>query len=438
MPQLGESVVEGTITRWHVKPGDRIEKDAVLVTVSTDKADTDVPSPASGVVKQLLAAEGQVVPVNEPIAEIDSAADTDSPPAAASKPTEAPAAAPPAAPPAAPAGPSGPTSPVVRKLSRELEVDLRGVRGSGENGRVTRDDVLAAAHPQPARPQAPAQPATPPAPVAPAGPAIKAPAAPTPPASTAATAGVPPAPRGAFQVRPYAPAPGDEVVPFTRRRRIIADHMVYSKHVAPHVYTFAEVDLHKVTRAREAKKDSYKSEGVSLTFLAFIAAATARALRENPAVNARVLDDAYVKLRDINLGVAVETPAGLLVPVVRNADELSVKGLARQIDALARKARDGKIEADDLAGSTFTISNPGLKGNFVGAAVISQPNVGILRTGEIVKRPVVVEVDGVDTIAIHPVMFMALSYDHRIVDGVAANNFLHRITELLEAGSFDL
>jgi 2-oxoglutarate dehydrogenase E2 component (dihydrolipoamide succinyltransferase) len=239
-------------------------------------------------------------------------------------------------------------------------------------------------------------------------------------------------------VKPYVPAPGDEVVPFNRRRRIIADHMVYSKHVAPHVYTFAEVDLHRVSRAREAKKDAYKAEGVSLTFLAFIAAATARALRENLVLNARVLDDAYVKLREINLGVAVETPAGLLVPVVRNADELSVKGLARQIDAVARKARDGKIEADDLAGATFTISNPGLKGNFVGAAVISQPNVGILRTGEIVKRPVVVEVDGVDTIAIHPVMFMALSYDHRIVDGVAANNFLHRVTELLESGQFEL
>jgi 2-oxoglutarate dehydrogenase E2 component (dihydrolipoamide succinyltransferase) len=155
-------------------------------------------------------------------------------------------------------------------------------------------------------------------------------------------------------------------------------------------------------------------------------------------LNARVLDDAYVKIKQINLGVAVETSGGLLVPVVRDADELTVKGLAKGIDTVARKARDGKIEADDLAGSTFTISNPGTKGNFVGAAVISQPNVAILRTGEIVKRPVVVEVDGVDTIAIHPVMFVALSYDHRIVDGVAANNFLYRITEILEAGQFEV
>lgn len=422
MPQLGESVVEGTITRWHVKPGDRIEKDAVLVTVSTDKADTDVPSPATGVVTRLLAAEQQVVPVNQPIAELDNAASATAPTAAAAP---APVSAP--APSAA-----APTSPVVRKLSRELDVDLSAVRGSGENGRVTRDDVLAAASPR-------AAPASAPAPLSAPSPMV----APSLAASAAAVVAsapvqVPPAPRGAFQVKPYVPAPGDEVVPFNRRRRIIADHMVYSKHVAPHVYTFAEVDLHRVSRAREAKKDAYKAEGVSLTFLAFIAAATARALRENLVLNARVLDDAYVKLREINLGVAVETPAGLLVPVVRNADELSVKGLARQIDAVARKARDGKIEADDLAGATFTISNPGLKGNFVGAAVISQPNVGILRTGEIVKRPVVVEVDGVDTIAIHPVMFMALSYDHRIVDGVAANNFLHRVTELLESGQFEL
>ena len=179
--------------------------------------------------------------------------------------------------------------------------------------------------------------------------------------------------------------------------------------------------------------DALKAEGVSLTFLAFIAAATARALRENPVLNARVLDDAFVKIRSINLGVAVETPNGLIVPVVRNADELTVKGLARGIEDMALKARDGRVEANDLAGATFTISNPGLKGNFVGAAVISQPNVGILRTGEIVKRPVVVEVDGVDTIAIHPVMFVALSYDHRLLDGREAVMTLVRIKECIEA-----
>ncbi len=422
MPQLGESVVEGTITKWHVKPGDVIAKDQILVTVSTDKADTDVPSPVGGLVLKLLAAEQAVVPVNVAIAEIDTAAK------AAPAEKAAPAAAP--APAASAPAREPPTTPVVRKIARENDLDLGAIKGSGDNGRVTRDDALAAAADKSAA-ATPARPATPPPP--PPSEVIKVVAPPS-----QAQGAVPAAPRGGYSVKPYVQAPGDEVVPFNRRRRIIADHMVYSKHVSPHVYTFAEIDMHKVSRLRESRKEALKAEGVGLTFLSFIAAATARALRENPMLNARVLEDAYVKIKEINLGVAVETPGGLLVPVVRNADELTVKGLAKGIDAVAKKARDGKIEADDLAGSTFTISNPGTKGNFVGAAVISQPNVAILRTGEIVKRPVVVEVDGVDTIAIHPVMFVALSYDHRIVDGVAANNFLYRITELLEAGQFDV
>ena len=422
MPKLGESIVEGTITHWHVKEGDPIKKDQVIVTVATDKADTDVPSPVTGVVRRLLAAEQEVVAVEKPIAEVD----TD----AAAKP----AAAAPAAT-TAPAAEAAPTTPRVRNMARELGVDVSTVQGSGERGRVTPKDVEEAARGRatPA-PSAPAPYA--PAPSAPA--AASAPAPSRVESAQAVAAPSPAAPRGAYQVKPYVPAPGDEVVPFNRRRRIIADHMVYSKQTSPHVYTFAEIDMHRVSRLRDAKKDAYKAEGVGLTFLAFIAAATARALRENPLLNARVLDDAYVKLRDVNLGVAVETPAGLIVPVVRNADELTVKGVAKGIDGLARKARDGSITPDELSGASFTISNPGLKGNFVGAAVISQPNVGILRTGEIVKRPVVVEVDGADTIAIHPVMFVCLSYDHRIVDGVAANNFLFRVTELLEAGQFDL
>jgi len=420
MPKLGESIAEGTITKWHVKVGDVVTKDQVLLTVSTDKADTDVPSPAAGVVRRILAEEQAVVPVEVPILELEAGA------------TAAPTVAAPA--PASPVAPEArrdpPTTPAVRNAARELDVDLSKVQGSGERGRVTKGDVVAFA----------AQ-ATKPTPVAPTAPVVIAPA----PAPAAAVSAGPspssigiPGFRGASQPKPYIASPGDEVVPFNRRRRIIADHMVYSKHVAPHVYTFAEVDMHRVSKLRDARKDAWKAEGVSLTFLAFIASATARALRETPAMNARVLDDAYVKLKEVNLGIAVETPAGLLVPVVRNADELTVKGLARAIDALARKARDVKIDADDLAGATFTISNPGPKGNFVGAAVINQPNVGILRTGEIVKRPVVVEADGADTIAIHPVMFCALSYDHRIVDGVAANNFLYRVTELIEAGQFDV
>jgi 2-oxoglutarate dehydrogenase E2 component (dihydrolipoamide succinyltransferase) len=214
--------------------------------------------------------------------------------------------------------------------------------------------------------------------------------------------------------------------------------MTYSKFASPHVVTVAEVDVHKTSKLREAHKDRYKAEGMSLTMLAFAVVATARALRENPQVNSRVLDDAYVMLNDINVGVAVDSPDGLVVPVVRRADELGIRGIVRAIDDVAKRARAGKITIDDLSGATFSVSNPGLKGNLFGGAIISQPNVGILRMGEVQKRVVVVDVGGEDVMAIHPVMYMALSYDHRVVDGVAANAFLWRVTELLEKAEFEV
>jgi 2-oxoglutarate dehydrogenase E2 component (dihydrolipoamide succinyltransferase) len=264
---------------------------------------------------------------------------------------------------------------------------------------------------------------------------------PSPPSAERASARrdrIPPPPTGAFRLPPYKPGPNDKVVAFSRRRRIIADHMVYSKLTAPHVVTFAECDLQTTARLRDAHKADFKKAGLSLTYLAFVAAATCRALREFRELNARVLEDEYVLLGDVNLGVAVDTDEGLVVPVIPHADELSIRGLARAIDELALRARDGKLTPDDLANKTFTISNPGRRGNLVGGAIISQPNVGILRMGEIKKRVVVVEHDGEDFMAIHPVMHMALSYDHRIVDGVHANSFLWRVTELLETGDFEL
>jgi 2-oxoglutarate dehydrogenase E2 component (dihydrolipoamide succinyltransferase) len=215
--------------------------------------------------------------------------------------------------------------------------------------------------------------------------------------------------------------------------------MTYSKFASPHVVTVAEVDLFRASRLREAHKDRYKQEGHALTMLSFAVVATARALREHPDLNARVIDDAYVILKDVNVGVAVDSPDGLVVPVVRRADELGVRGIVRAIDDLAKRARSGKITIDDLSGATFSVTNPGLKGNLFGGAIINQPNVGILRMGEIQKRVVVVEGhDGEDQMAIHPVMYMALSYDHRIVDGVAANSFLWRVTELLEKADFEV
>jgi 2-oxoglutarate dehydrogenase E2 component (dihydrolipoamide succinyltransferase) len=340
-------------------------------------------------------------------------------------------------------------TPNVRKTALENDVDLETVQGTGERGRVTRDDVLRAAGTGgapgtaaagAAPPAAKERQSTPP-------PAIEPPPRATPQTTQIAQlvnqggGFVPPIPGvgfGAFKVPAYRQSPGDKVVPFTRRRRITADHMTYSKVASPHVVTVAEVDLHRASKLRDAHKDRYKSEGMSLTMLAFVVVATARALRENPQINARVLDDAYVVLNDVNIGVAVDSPEGLVVPVVRRADDLGVRGIVHAIDDIAKRAKAGKITIDDLSGATFSVSNPGLKGNLFGGAIINQPNVGILRMGEIQKRVVVVDAGGEDQIAIHPLMYMALSYDHRVVDGVAANSFLWRVTEILEKAEFEV
>ncbi len=438
MPPLGESVLEGTVGKWLVREGQRVEREQPVVEILTDKTDSEIPAPIAGVVVKILAAEGSAVAVGGDLLLIDESATASASSSGASAAPAAPAVTAPAvtapsvtapavtaaavtapaassapavsAPAAsAPASSGAPTgTPAERLRAREMGVDVRSVIGSGRGG---------VGH------------------------------APEPAASVAAAPAfggkVPDlfkvlGGQGNFRLPPYQQGASDKIVPFDRRRRIIADHMVYSKLTSPHVVTFAECDLQKTHLLREKNKDALKKEGVNLTFLSFVAAATTRALRENPVLNARVLEDSYALLADINLGIAVETPKGLVVPVVRRADELRVRGLARAIDGIAERARTDSLVPDDLAGKTFTISNPGRKGNLVGGAIISQPNVGILRIGEIKKRPVVVERDGEDVIAIHPVMYMALSYDHRIVDGVAANNFLFRVTELLQNGEFEI
>ncbi|MBX3226368.1 MAG: 2-oxo acid dehydrogenase subunit E2 [Labilithrix sp.] len=428
VPQLGESVTEGTITKWLVKEGDVVTKDQTIAEIATDKADSELPAPAGGRVAKLLAKEGDVVPVRTVICQIDeSAAGTGTAPHPAS-PNIATKTAEPQPPSNRPPASAPLATPSTRRVALEHGVDLKSVTGTGEHGRITRDDVARAAAP-----------ASSPAPTvvhrggdAPAiariineGGGFQPP--------------VPGAGFGSFKLPAYREKPGDKVVPFTRRRRITADHMTYSKQVSPHVVTVAECDLWAASKLRDAHKDRYKKEGMSLTMLAFVAVAVARALRENPTMNARVLDDAYVVYKDINLGVAVDSPDGLVVPVIRRADELGVRGIVRGIDDVATRARNGKITIDDLSGSTFSVSNPGLKGNLFGVAVINQPNVGILRMGEIKKRVVVVEGPGKeDQMAIHPVMYMALSYDHRIVDGVAANTFLWRVREILEKADFEV
>jgi 2-oxoglutarate dehydrogenase E2 component (dihydrolipoamide succinyltransferase) len=450
MPQLGESVAEGTINKWLVREGDVVEKDQPLVEIGTDKADSELPAPVRGKVAQILAKEGETVAVKALLCRIDEGASAGQAAAPASngnrerRPAEATQVT------QATATAASLASPSARRDALEHGVDLGTVHGSGERGRITREDVLRASSSTGSQERTFTNMATAPQHTEPpassrGAPLVSIPAirAPELLAQTINTGGgfVPPVPGvgfGSFKVPPYRPSEGDKVVPFTRRRRITADHMTYSKVVSPHVVTVAEVDLHKTNALREANKDRYKKEGHALTMLAFVTVAAAKALRENPGLNARVLDDAYVIFRDIHLGVAVDSPEGLVVPVVRRADELGVRGIVRAVDELAKRARTGKITADDLSGATFSITNPGIKGNLFGGAIINQPNAGILRMGEIQKRVVVVDVNGEDCMAIHPVMYLALSYDHRIVDGVLANSFLWRVTELLEKGDFEV
>jgi 2-oxoglutarate dehydrogenase E2 component (dihydrolipoamide succinyltransferase) len=420
LPQLGESVTEGTISKWLVKEGDVVAQGQALVSVSTDKADAEVPTPVAGRVAKLLAKEGDVVAVKTVIAQIEegvTAPKTNDAPKSSAPAPVAIAVAPEARAPLA--------SPSVRKEALERGVDLVSVQGTGEHGRITKEDLGGRGGEAPP-------------------PSVAPPPQRTQQLASMINAGggfVPPIPNvgfGTFKVPAYKSHEGDRVIPFTRRRRITADHMTYSKFASPHVVTVAEVDLHKSAKLREANKDRYKKEGHALTMLAFVVVACARALRETPQINARVLDDSYVLFGDVNIGVAVDSPDGLVVPVIRRADELGVRGIVRSIDELATRAKSGKITIDDLSGATFSVSNPGLKGNLFGGAIINQPNVGILRMGEIQKRVVVVEEDGEDRIVIHPIMFMALSYDHRVVDGVAANAFLWRVTELLEKADFEV
>jgi len=293
-------------------------------------------------------------------------------------------------------------------MAREHDVDLARVPGTGANGRVTKNDLLDWLSKRTPG-SATAMPPTP-------------------------GAEVRPLPFQVYKPPEYRELPGDERVPFTRRRRLIAEHMVYSKHTSPHVFCLAEVDLGRVEAARKASA----AAGTPVSFLSYVASAVVRAVRDVPIVNATVLPDAYVVHKVVNLGVAVDTPGGLIVPSIKHADQLSLRGVAANIDELASRARTGKITADDLSSTTFTVSNPGLKGNLFGGAIISQPNVGILRMGEIKKRVVVVTRDGEDTMAIHPVMFIAFSYDHRIIDGVLANSFLWRVADILTRAEFEV
>ncbi len=415
LPSLGESVVEGTISRWLVKEGDRVERDQPLVEVTTDKVDAEIPSPVEGIVEKILVAEGETVAIGAELALIAGAGE-----GATTAPAKPAVQAADVAPARAAARGEARATPVARKMAEHTATRLEDVQGTGIAGRVTKRDVLERSAP-------PAQ--------------LAQEAPPEPEVPQRAARGRTPSPpeKGRPAFLTYQLQPGDRVIPMTPLRRLVAEHMVLSKRTSPHVGTVAEIDMQGVVRFRDQHKRGFQeSSGFALTFLPFIVNATVRALREFPRLNASVLEDSIVEKKDIHIGIAVETDKGLVVPVVRNADRLSLVGLASAIEDVSTRARSKKLSADELKGGTFTVSNPGRNGNLYGFAIINQPQVGILRMGEIVKRPVVRPLDGEDAIVIRPIMHLALSYDHRAVDGAPANGFLFRVKQLLEEAEFDL
>ncbi len=462
MPQLGESVVEGTVLKWLVHEGDRVTEDQPLVEISTDKVDTEIPSPAAGVIAKIVTAEGDTVPIGAQLAIIETAAAAagaakPAPAAAAASVVKAPAApaaakaadgangvaapaaqAQPARPeavtvvrPVAPAAPQGAQqrySPLVMKIAAEHGIDLGRVQGTGLGGRISKRDVLR--YLESLSQQGAAEPSAPPG-----TPAAAAPIEPleVPTSLTASKSGA------LFKPPIYQPREGDQIEAFSRRRKIIAEHMVFSKTHAPHVGIVAEVDMTRAAAFRDTHKEAFRAkEGFALTFLPLVAAAAVRALKEFPRVNASIVGDSLVIRKDINLGIAADSDEGLVVPVIRSADTMTVVGLAREIEKLRRKVAEKKITPDDLGGGSFTVSNPGREGNLFGFAIINQPQVAILRMGEVKKRPVVIEIDGADAIAIRTMMFMTVSYDHRVIDGVLGNRFLYRIARILEEAAFEL
>jgi pyruvate dehydrogenase E2 component (dihydrolipoamide acetyltransferase) len=421
MPQMGVSVSEGTITKWFKQEGDPIEADEPLLEISTDKVDTEVPSPASGTVTQILVQEGETVAVGTKLAQIGGSAAA---PAPEPEPEPEPVAVA-EAPPPAPAPPPSPAvqqpsdngrafvSPVVARIAAEHNIDPTQVSGTGRGGRVTKQDILAFV----------AQPSAPAAPVAP-------PPAPSPPPPAAAGLG------------PQPPAAdGETVEPVTAMRRGIADHMRRSLDTAAHVTSAIEVDMSRIVAAREQLKKEYQAAyGVNPTYLAFVARATVDVLRAHPYVNGELRGESIVTRNFVNLGVAVELKdgKGLIVPVIRNAETLNLLGIAKAIADIAARARDKQLLPDDVQGGTFTITNPGGYGTFHGTPVISQPQAGILGTYALVKRPWVVQDElGGDVIAIRPIMNITLTYDHRLVDGAYAGRFLRDLRERLESWEGD-
>jgi len=477
MPQMGESIFEGTITKWLKKPGDKIERDEPLFEISTDKVDAEIPSPSAGVLKEIKVKEGQTVPINTVVATIDAAGSAASAPAPAAAPAPAskaeapkPAAAPALAPAASKPGPvpvpspQAPTqhaaaasasakegarihsSPLVRRMAKEHGIDLTTVPGTGAGGRISKQDIEAVINGGAAGASAGgyADPVSQPSGTAAAyseataSPAPQAPrpaVVPPPPSAQAGhgTQYIPSLQTGVPRERLYF---GNyEVEPLSNMRLKIAEHMVASKHVSPHVYSVDEIDMSKVAALRAKSKDEFEKQyGTKLTFMPFFVKAAVAGLRAFPTLNASLDGTNVVLHKEINVGIAVALDWGLIVPVIKNADEKNILGIQRTMNDLAERARGKKLRPEEVQEGTFSITNPGVFGGLFGLPVISQPNVGILGLGAIEKRPVVIN----DSIAIRSMCYVTLSYDHRVVDGAIAHQFLHKVKETLENWSSPL
>ena len=413
MPQLGESVVEGTVARWLKAPGDAVAKHEPLLEISTDKIDTEVPAPADGVLLEILVAEGTTVAAGALLAIIGAPGEV-----AAGVPSVAPAPDRQTPPPVERltevAGPSDTSSaerpggrafisPVVARMSAEHDIDLAHVEGTGLGGRITKKDVEAFLAGAPVQPASPVEPE--------------------------------------LTAPPAAAAEGDEddvLQPLTTMRRAIAQHMVQSKHTSPHVTTIMEADMTAVVRHREANKRTLTRDGETLTYTPYFVAAIVAGLRAVPEANSRFSDAGILLLRRIHVGIAVAVDGGLFVPVIRNADELSLAGLARAVNDLARRGRAGRLQPDEIQGGTFTLTNHGTGGSLIGTPIINQPQSGILGAGAIVKRPVVRSAGGSllpsadDAIVIRPMCYLSYTFDHRVLDGAQADKFLAAVKAKLE------
>ena len=459
MPQMGESIAEGTVSKWLKNVGDKVDRDEPLLEISTDKVDAEIPSPAAGVLTEILAKEGDTVPVNAVVARIAAEGESAEPkPAEAAPAPEAPAQEAPQPQPEAPKAdeptprtestraaeptPEPPTdnrqppteddnvsslderrrtksSPLVRKIAAENNVDISQIEGTGVSGRVTKNDILDFLQ-QPAKPAAAAQ--TQPAPQQPQ------------PAQPAAA----PQARAPRPTPQFAEGENVRLEPLSVMRKRIAQHMTQSKQTSAHVHTVFEIDFTNVEKLRRQHKDAYAERGVKLTYMPFIVQAVIAGLREFPILNASMDESNVIYHRELNIGIAVALEWGLIVPVLKHADELNILGASRAINDLGDRARAKKLSPEDVQGGTFTITNPGVFGGLFGLPIINQPQVAILGVGGIKKRPMVMETKDGDFIAIRSMCYFSLGFDHRLIDGAVADQFMARVKQIIESGQFTM